>query len=174
MSYGWQADGTAIPGATSSTYKIPSSLKGEALTRSATAANGSGSASGTSSGAIVTAAGSHTAAATARVATAGAAVPAAPPAGQAPSTGPPLWMPLVGGTVQVGRTVSCQAAFQGEDSVTYAWQANGTTIKSATASSYKIAGSLHGQSLTCSVTAKDLEGSLSRTSAAVTVALRRK
>jgi hypothetical protein len=170
LGFGWQADGTAIPGADVSTYKIPSSLVGETLTCSVTAVNNSGSVSGTSSGAIVTAAGSHGAIAAAGAAAKGAAVTAAPAAEQTPSTGPPAWMPLVYGTAQVGATVSCQAAFQGEDSVTYAWQANGTTIKHATASSYKIASSLRGQSLTCSATAKDLDGSRSWTSAAVTVA----
>jgi hypothetical protein len=174
LSYTWQADGTAIPGATSSTYAIPSSLVGETLTCTVTAVSNSGSVSRTSSGAIVTAAGSHSAAAAARPAAARAAVTAAPATGQAPQApraGLGTWMPVLYGTVQVGRTVSCQAAFHGEDSVTYAWRTNDGAIKGATGSSYKIPPSLGGKELDCSVTAADLEGSASATNRLVTVTL---
>jgi hypothetical protein len=54
VTYAWQANGKAISGATSHTYKIPDSLLGKTLTCSVTATNSAGSVSGTSSGAKVT------------------------------------------------------------------------------------------------------------------------
>jgi hypothetical protein len=85
------------------------------------------------------------------------------------AAGPPVWLPVLYGIVQTGRTVSCQAAFAGDDSVSYAWQTDGTAISGAT-SSYKIRGSLLGKRLTCSVRAANRASSASGTSAAVKVA----
>ncbi len=173
VSYGWQAAGQPIAGATSSSYTIPESLAGQTLTCSVTASNGSGSVTGTSSGAIIAAAGSGTAASVAGSGNAAAAsfsAAAGPPGGLAPVAGPPVWLPVLYGTVQTGRTVSCQAAFAGDDSVSYAWQADGTAISGATTSSYKIPGSRLGKRLTCSVRAANQASSASGTSAAVKVA----
>jgi hypothetical protein len=58
----------------------------------------------------------------------------------------------------------CLAAFSGATKVTYAWQANGTTIAGATSVSYRIPASLLHKTLTCSVTASNAKGSVSGTS----------
>jgi hypothetical protein len=179
VGYGWQAGGQPIAGATSSSYTIPASLAGQTLTCSVTASNGSGSVTGTSSGAIIASAGPGTAgsaagsgnAAAERVsATAGPPGGQVPAVGQVPAAGPPVWLPVLYGIVETGRTVSCQAAFAGDDSVSYAWQADGTRISGATTSSYKIPGSRLGKRLSCSVRAANQASSASGTSAAVKVA----
>jgi hypothetical protein len=153
--YGWQAGGIAIAGATSSTYKIPASLTGDTLTCSVSTT--AGTVLGTSSGAIVTPAGSGKATAAGKA----NAVPA----------GPAEWRPVLYGTVQVGQTVSCQAAFEGEDSVRYLWRTRGAPITDATSSSYRIPAGLLGEPLSCAVTAANLETSVSGQSGYVVVAL---
>jgi hypothetical protein len=167
VAYRWEASGE-IKSPSTSTYTIPASLVGETLWCSVTASDGTGSLSGTSSGAIVTAAGSGVAAARKVEAT------AAPAAARAAGTVQFAWEPLLRGTVQVGRTVSCAAAFAEEDSITYTWLAGVTPIGGATTSSYKIPGSLIGQRLSCAVTAANMIHSVSGTSSPATVALGRK
>jgi hypothetical protein len=93
------------------------------------------------------------------------------------TTSPPSWEPVLFGPHRVGSVDSCLAAFQGATTVTYAWQANGTTISGATSSTYKIPALLNGnktsvgQTLTCSVTATNSAGSVSGTSSGAKIAL---
>jgi len=110
--------------------------------------------------------------------TSGSAILAAKAPSVAPSvhrvpaaSGVPVWLPVLFGTVKAGVQVFCEAAFSGATSVSYAWQANGTAISGATSSTYTIAGSEYGKTLTCSVKASNAIGSVSGTSAGTKVAL---
>jgi len=88
-----------------------------------------------------------------------------------PAATPPNWEPVLFGTSKVGSTDSCLAAFTGADTVTYAWQSNGSAIGGATSSTFKIPASQLGKTLTCSVQATNSNGSVSGTSAGATVVL---
>jgi len=88
-----------------------------------------------------------------------------------PAATPPDWEPVLFGTSKVGSTDSCLAAFTGADTVTYAWQSNGSPIGGATSSTFKIPASQLGKTLTCSVQATNSNGSVSGTSAGATVVL---
>jgi hypothetical protein len=163
VTWAWQSNGSAIGGATSQTFKIPGALVGDTLTCSVLASNGSGSVSGTSAGATVVAGGAAAIRAT--------AAKFAPAVVRVPAAGPPAWIPVLHGTVKVGSTDTCEAAFQNADTVTYAWQANGTAIGGATKNTYKIAGAEVGKTLTCSVKATNVVGSVSGKSSGTKVAV---
>ncbi len=165
VSYAWQVDGTDIPGATTSKYTVPASQLGEVLTCSVTASNTSGSVSGTSSAATVVPAAPDSSTAASQV------LQASPVIAQAPDSGVPTWQPVLYPTVKSGATVTCEIAFKGANTVTYAWQSNGTTISGVTTSTYQIPGSEYGKTLTCSAKATNTIGSVSGTSAGVKVAL---
>jgi hypothetical protein len=157
VTWAWQENGSTISGATASTFQIPSSLLGDTLTCSVTASNSSGSVSGTSSGATVVAGGAVIRGVEPRVASRHVTP-------QVADTGAPTWEPVLFGTVKAGVTDSCEAAFQGATTVTYAWQSNGTAISGATSSTFQVPGSQVGDTLTCSVVATNSIGSVSGTS----------
>jgi hypothetical protein len=78
--------------------------------------------------------------------------------------------PIVTGTPQVGRTLTCvPGAWNGAPpiSYTYQWNRNGSAIGGATSATYAVAGSDAGTSITCTERASNLLGSGSVTSAAV-------
>jgi len=140
-SYQWNANGTAISGATSSTYKLISSQVGDLITVSVTATNSGGSAKATSN--------------SVGPVTSGAPVNTA--------------LPVISGTVQVGDTLTASTGtWTGSPtSYSYQWNANGTAISGATSSSYTLISSEVGDSITVTVTATNSSGSTKATSNSV-------
>ncbi|MGW0553667.1 hypothetical protein ACWDZ6_05610 [Streptomyces sp. NPDC002926] len=80
--------------------------------------------------------------------------------------------PAIGGTAQVGATVTANPGSWTPTPASYGyqWQADGEAISGATASTYTVPASLLGKKLTVAVTARLLGGGTAVTSAAVTVA----
>lgn len=146
VRYQWKANGTAIGGATGSTYKIGASVAGKRLTVTVTASRaGHTTTSGTS-----------------------AATVAVVKAAAAKATR----KPKISGTAKVGRTVKATAGTWSPagNAYTYEWRLNGKVVKGATKSSLKLTSSMRGKRLTVTVTAKragHLDGRA--TSATVTV-----
>ncbi|MFE7776618.1 hypothetical protein ACFU5O_22575 [Streptomyces sp. NPDC057445] len=127
-AYQWKANGTAITGATASTYTVPASLLGKKLTVTVTARR-SGHADGTATSAGVT-----------------VARGAAPKASK---------LPVITGTVKVGRTLTASRGTwaPAPTSYTYQWYANGTAITGATRSTLVLRSAQRGKKITVKVTA---------------------
>lgn len=79
--------------------------------------------------------------------------------------------PKVTGTVRVGSTVTCSAAFSGATSYAYAWLRDGTVIGGATGRTRALVAADHPHKIACRVTATNSTGSTTATSPSVTVAL---
>jgi hypothetical protein len=127
VTYAWQANGTAIPDATSSTYTpVPVELN-QSLTCSVQATNSAGSVSGTSNGA--------------NIGLGAALVPTAKPKLSGPHT--------VGGTEKVTAGTWKPAAV----TVTYQWFIGTKKVTGATKSSFKVPSSAKGKKVHCVVTA---------------------
>lgn len=141
-TYAWTANGTPIAGQTTSTYVITDAA-GIAVRCVVTATNPTGFASSTSAPITVT--------------------PPAPVNSVAPT---------LGGSAAIGGTATCTTGSWSPtpSSYTYAWDADGTPISGATASTHVI-GEAAGVDLTCTVTATNVTGSNSATSVPVTVTL---
>jgi Carboxypeptidase regulatory-like domain len=145
FTYVWLRDGTAISGATASTYKVQAADEGHTLTCEVTAKNIAGSKSAPSSGVKVT------------------VTTVAPANTEAPS---------VSGTPAAGQTLSCsKGSWTGTPAPTFAykWLRDGTAIAGATESSYVVPAADEGHTLICEVTAKNSAGEKSATSAGVSV-----
>ncbi|WP_353712913.1 carboxypeptidase regulatory-like domain-containing protein [Arthrobacter sp. K5] len=141
LAYQWKADGTAITGATASTYKPTTTDTGKTLTVTVT---------GTKDGYTSEA---KTSAATAAVAAGTLTAP----------------VPTITGTAAVGSTLTANPGTWEPAPVTlaYQWKANGTAITGATASTYKPTTTDTGKTLTVTVTGtKDGYTSEAKTSAA--------
>ena len=141
-SYQWNAGGTAISGATSSTYTLISGEVGNTITVTVTATNSSGSTSATSS-------------AVGPVTASGAPVNTA--------------LPTISGTTQVGDilTASTGTWTNSPTSYSYQWNEDGTAISGATSSSYTLVSGEVGDTITVTVTATNSSGSTPATSSAV-------
>ena len=128
--YQWKANGSAIKGATGSSYPIAAAVLGKRLTVTVTAVR-SGYPAGTAA-----------APATAAVAK-----------GKAPKA---TKLPAITGTAKVGRTVRVSAGSWSPkaDSYRYEWRLNGKLIKGATRSSLKLTASMRAKKLTVTVIAK--------------------
>ena len=148
-SYHWQrsADGsnwTTISGATSSSYTLAQTDEGDHIRVLVTATNAYGSASAASA--------------------AGAAVTAFPPANTV--------APAISGTASRGSTLKASAgAWSGPGlAISYQWQRNAgggfANIPGATASSYTLAVADEGATIRVVVTAANVDGSVSDSSAA--------
>ncbi|MDM4764244.1 Ig-like domain-containing protein [Galbitalea sp. SE-J8] len=139
-SYQWNANGTAIPGATAATYLVDDSVAGESLTVTVT-----GSAPGYTPNSITSA----PSAAVLRT-----------------MSGTPV--PTVSGTLVVGATVAADPGEWLPSGVTlgYQWLADGAEIPGATASSLVLPATVAGAHLSVTVTGtKDGYVPVSRTSA---------
>ena len=82
--------------------------------------------------------------------------------------------PTVIGTPQTGQILTCYgASFFGIQPITatFAWLRNGVAIAGATGGAYAPAAPDVGQAISCAVTASNVDGTATATSAAVTVAL---
>jgi hypothetical protein len=140
-SYQWNANGTAISGATSSTYALISSEVGETITVTVTATNFGGSATATSN--------------SVGPVTSGAPVNTA--------------TPTISGTAQVGDTLTASTGTwtNSPTAYSYQWNANGTAISGATSSTYTLVSSEVGDTITVTVTATNSGGSATATSSSV-------
>ena len=127
-TYQWKANGTAISGATASTYTVPASMVGKKLTVTVTAVR-SGWVSGSATSAPVTVA-----------------------KGDAPkATG----LPVISGTAKVGRTLKTTKGTWSlaPTSYSYQWYANGSAISGATKSSLVLKPAQKGKKITVKVIA---------------------
>ncbi len=140
-SYQWNANGTVISGATSSTYTLVSSEVGDTITVTVTATNSGGSTTATSAsvGPVASGAPANTAA------------------------------PSISGTAQVGDTLTASTGTwtNSPTSYSYQWNANGTAISGATSSTYTLVSTEVGDTITVTVTATNSGGSTTATSASV-------
>ena len=127
-TYQWQANGTAISGATASTYTVPAALLGKKLTVTVTAVE-SGWKSGSATSEAVT-----------------VAKGAAPKATQAP---------VISGTAKVGKKLTSGKGTwsPAATSYSYQWYANGTAIAGATQSSLVLKSAQFNKKITVKVIA---------------------
>lgn len=143
-AYQWNRGGVAISGQTASSYTVVSADIGQSITVTVTATNSQGSASATS--AAVT--------------------------GQAAASAPVNTVaPAISGSPVEGSTItSSTGTWTGNPTPTYTyqWRRGGSPIGGATSASYTVVSADVGQSITVTVTATNVAGSASATSAAVT------
>ncbi|MFC9845954.1 Tat pathway signal protein [Streptomyces sp. NPDC060223] len=127
-TYQWKANGTAIAGATASSYTIPASLLGKKLTVTVTAVK-SGWKSGSATSAAVT-----------------VAKGAAPKATKTP---------VISGTAKVGKKLTAGKGTwsPAATSYSYQWYANGKTIAGATKSTLVLKSAQAGKKITVKVIA---------------------
>lgn len=126
--YQWKANGTAIEGATASTYKIPAAHLGKKLTVTVTARGaGRPDAAATSAAVKVT-------------------------KGTAPKA---TKAPAITGTARVGKVLKAAKGTwsPAPGSYSYRWYANGTAISGATKSSLTLKSAQRGKKITVEVTA---------------------
>jgi hypothetical protein len=128
-TYQWKANGTAISGGTASTYTVPASMVGKKLTVTVTAVR-SGWQSGSATSAAVT-----------------VAKGAAPKATK---------LPVISGTVKVGKTLKASNGTWSPAPTSYAyqWYANGGAISGATKSSLVLKSAQKGKKITVKVIAR--------------------
>ncbi|KQQ20682.1 hypothetical protein ASF48_08735 [Rathayibacter sp. Leaf299] len=128
FTYQWKANGTALSGATGSTYQPSAATLGKTITVTV-----SGTKAGYTSA-------TRTSAATAAVAS-----------GTLTAV-----TPKITGTAKVGSTLTATAGTWGPAPValTYQWKANGTAISGATATTYKPTSATVGKTITVTVTGK--------------------
>jgi hypothetical protein len=130
-AYQWRRGGTAIGGATASTYTLVSADGGAAIACAVTASNVSGASTVVSN----------------TIQVQGTPVNTAPP--------------VASGTGIVGQTLSCTQGTWSNAPTGYAyqWQRNGVTIAGATTSTYVLVTADGGTMVTCLVTATNAAGS---------------
>ena len=143
-TYQWNRDGSAISGATSTTYLVDPSDQGHTLTCSVTATDNSGTGTAVSAGASVPAA------------------PGGPGSGTSPGAPVNSKAPAISGTPTPGNHLNCSTGTWSNSptTFTYQWSRAGSPIARATSSVYTVqiadeAGSLK---LTCTVTASNAAG----------------
>jgi hypothetical protein len=148
FTYQWNRAGTAVGGATASTYVPVAADVGNTLTVSVVATNSSGASS------------PATSAATSAVAAAGS-VPVN------------TVLPTIAGTAQVGQTLTATNGTWANSptSFTYQWNRAGTAIGGATASTYVPVAADVGNTLTVAVIAKNSSGSSAPATSAATSAV---
>ena len=144
FSYVWQLNGDAIPGATSSTYTVPSGAAGGQLTCVVKGTNDGGSSTATS---------------------AAVAVPTPvtpPPAPAAPAT---VTGPSVTGTPLPGDTLTCDpGTWTGNPTFTYQWNVDSNPVTGETENTYTVTVLDEGQTITCTVAASNSTATVKSTS----------
>ncbi|PTL71740.1 hypothetical protein C1I63_02005 [Rathayibacter caricis DSM 15933] len=147
FTYQWKANGTALSGATGSTYQPSAATLGKTITVTVSGTKvGYTSATRTSAATAAVASGTLTAA-----------------------------TPKITGTAKVGSTLTATAGTWGPAPValTYQWKANGTAISGATATTYKPTSATVGRTITVTVTGKKTAyTTATRTSAATAAVVR--
>jgi len=136
FSYQWLADGSAISGATGSSYTLTDSEEGKAISVRVSFTDGRGHAE------------SVTSAATGAVA----------PKPNSPATG----APTISGTAQVGETLTADTSGiadpDGLGTFSYQWLTDGSAISGATGSSYTLTASEQGAAISVTVFFTDGRG----------------
>ena len=143
-AYQWKRGGSAISGATASSYLLVSADAGATITVTVTATNTAGSASATSAG--------------------------VGPIAAAPTAPANTVLPAVSGALSVGSVLTASSGtWTGTATITYAyqWQRGGSDISGATASSYTLVTADLAAMMTVVVTATNSVGNASANSAAV-------
>ena len=143
-AYQWNRGGSAISGATASSYLLVTADGGATITVTVTATNSSGNASATSAGVGPI-----------------AALPTAPAN---------TVLPAITGTTTVGQTLTTSnGTWTGTPTITYAyqWLRNGANISGATASTYLLVSADATTNVSVTVTATNGVGNASATAAAV-------
>ena len=147
-AYQWNRDGSAIPGATGSSYTVQGADQGHTLTCTVIASNSAGAGTGATS--------------------AGVAVAAA--AGVPVDTAPPT----ISGTPGPGDRLTCSTGVWSNAPTAYAytWKRGGAAIPGATGSTYAVQIPDEATTLTCTVIASNAAGAgAPATSAGVVVAV---
>jgi len=145
-SYGfqWKRGGVAISGAISNAYTLVTADLGATITVTVTATNSAGSASATAAG--------------------------VGPVLAAPVAPANTVLPAITGSANVGSILSASSGtWTGTATITYAyqWQRSGSNISGATTNSYTLVTGDLGANITVVVTATNVAGSASATSAAI-------
>ena len=139
-AYAWLRDGSAIGGATATTYQLVSADLGHSVSCKVTATNAEGSGTATSSAQKVVAAPSNSAA------------------------------PVVLGTTQAGSLLTCSpGTWSYSPQFAYVWLRDGAAISGATNATYTAAAGDAGHTIACRVTGTNAAGSAQATSAAVAI-----
>ncbi|MDQ2834358.1 MAG: immunoglobulin domain-containing protein [Acidobacteriota bacterium] len=140
LTYQWAKNGTAIPGATATSYTTPAAVTGDSGTHfSVTVTNSAGSA--TSGPAILTVV-----------------------------TAPTITTPPADQTVNAGNTATFSVVASGTGPLTYQWSKNGTLIPGATSTSYTTPATVSGDTGThFSVTVSNAAGKVTGGPATLTV-----
>jgi hypothetical protein len=141
-SYRWLRNGTAITGATSNSYVVKSGDAGKQVACRVTASNNGGSAMATSAAVTIKTPPKNTVA------------------------------PTITGTPKVGKTLTCaKGTWTGTAPITYKyqWLRNGSPIAGATTATYVAKAADQNKFLSCRVTAKNVAGTASKTSASVKI-----
>jgi hypothetical protein len=148
-AYQWRRGGTAISGATSSTYTLVSADVGTVITVAVIATNAGGSSTAAISAGTATIA--------------------------APATPVPVnsVAPAISGTAQVGQTLTVSNGTWSNTPTSYAyqWKRAGTNISGATAQTYVPVTADVGNTLTCAVTASNANGAGTAATSAATAAV---
>ena len=151
FSYQWLADGADISSATGSSYTLVDSDEGKAVSVTVSFTDDTGNAETLTSAATT-------------------AVEAIP---NSPATG----APAIGGTAQVGETLTADTSGIADDdgldnaSFSYQWQADGADISDATASTYTLADTDEGKAISLTVSFTDDAGNDETLTSAATTAV---
>ena len=141
FTYQWKFNGTAISGATSTSYTIASAQSANAGSYTVTVTNTAGSA--TSNAATLTV--------------------------NAVATAPTITTQPASQTVTAGSSVTFSVAASGTSPLTYQWKFNGTAISGATNASYTIASTQSSDAGSNTVTVTNSAGSATSNAATLTV-----
>ena len=150
-SFQWQADGSDIAGAASSSYTLTDAEAGKAISVAVSFTDDAGNAESLSS----------------------AATDAVAPKPNSPATG----LPTISGTAQVGETLTADISGIADDdgldnvSFSYQWLADGTDIASATGSTYALVDTDEGMVITVTVSFTDDAGNAESLTSAATEAV---
>ena len=151
FSYQWQADGADISSATGSSYTLVDSDEGKAVSVTVSFTDDTGNAETLTSAATT-------------------AVEAIP---NSPATG----APAIGGTAQVGETLTADTSGIADDdgldnaSFSYQWQADGADISGATDSTYTLVDADEGKAISVAVSFTDDAGNDETLTSAATTAV---
>jgi hypothetical protein len=141
LSYQWRKDGTAISGATSSTYTISSTSTSNAGSYTVVVTNSVGSATSNAATLTVTAA----------------------------ATAPTITTQPSSSSVTAGGAASFSVAASGTATLTYQWRKDGTSISGATASTYSIGSTSTSDAGSYTVVVTNSAGSATSNAATLTV-----
>lgn len=147
--YGWNRNGSYLPGVTGATYVVPQADSGQKLSCFVRATNAAGTSDYATSAKVT--------------------IASTPPAASTPVN---TIRPTIAGTPQPGQTLGCgNGSWTGSPAPTYTqqWLRDGTPIAGATSSSYLVLDADLGTQLACRVTATNTQGSATAQSAPVTV-----